>query len=360
MTWYIIGNSNIDPTKFLGTINNQPLIIKTNQLADNSEKMRINPDGNVGIGKAPSTTYKLDVAGTINAADILKNGAPLSVSQWTDAAGGISYGSGSVGIAKAPSTTYKLDVAGTINATDILKNGSSLISSQWADVSGGINYAGGNVGIGMVPQAAKLSIATATTGGILVDSAATNNVALTLRSSGAGWGSGLQFLNTTATTGRNYGLYAGGDGALHVADTTTGADRLRINNVGNVGIGKAPASPYKLDVAGPINATDYQRDGRVLIAAGRTRQGLDWQQYGTAGVLIDVNTAGYHFTTTPVYVTALHGASSHWATTGGSSVYSPTPTGFRVYVRWSDGHPLTVSDAQSLGWHIQWIATETY
>src|SRR5215210_5401992 len=87
MTWYITGNSNIDQTKFLGTTNNQPLVIKTNQLADNSEKVRVNPDGNVGIAKAPSATYKLDVAGTINATDILKNGSPLSVSQWTDVSG---------------------------------------------------------------------------------------------------------------------------------------------------------------------------------------------------------------------------------------------------------------------------------
>jgi hypothetical protein len=166
MTWVITGNANIGPTNFLGTLNNQPLVIKTNQLADDSEKMRINPDGNVGIG--------------------------------------------------------------------------------------------------MAPQPAKLSIAASANGGILVDSAATNNVALTLTSSGTGWGSGLQLLNTTATTGRNYGLYAGGDGVLRVVDTTAGADRLRINPNGRVGIGKAPSRSYKLEVAGAINATDYHKNGAPL------------------------------------------------------------------------------------------------
>ena len=90
MTWYVTGNQNIDTTKFLGTTNDQPLVIKTNQLADDSEKVRVNPDGNVGIGKAPGA-YKLDVAGAINASEVSKSGSPLVSSHWTDASGGISY-----------------------------------------------------------------------------------------------------------------------------------------------------------------------------------------------------------------------------------------------------------------------------
>ncbi len=45
--WNIAGNNGTNPsTNFLGTIDAQPLIFKTN----NSEKARITPNGNVGIG----------------------------------------------------------------------------------------------------------------------------------------------------------------------------------------------------------------------------------------------------------------------------------------------------------------------
>jgi hypothetical protein len=96
------------------------------------------------------------------------------------------------------------------------------------------------------------------------------------------------------------------------------------------------------------------------ISAGRTPPGQGWQQFQeNAGVFIDVDTTPHRFATTPVYVTALHGTSQHWDTTGGSSVYSPTRTGFRVYVRRPDGRSLTVANAQQRNWHIQWIGVET-
>ena len=95
------------------------------------------------------------------------------------------------------------------------------------------------------------------------------------------------------------------------------------------------------------------------IASGATSPGVGWQQYpGGAGVFIDVDTSSGKFSTTPAYVTSLGGNSSHWATTGATSVYSPTATSFRVYVRWADGSPLTPANASALGWHIRWIGME--
>jgi hypothetical protein len=98
------------------------------------------------------------------------------------------------------------------------------------------------------------------------------------------------------------------------------------------------------------------------IASGRTPPGATaWQQYtGSPGIFVDVNTTAANLTGTPVYVTSIGGNSSHWATNGASSVYSATATGFRVYVRFFDGRPLSPSDANQVGWqwHINWIAME--
>jgi hypothetical protein len=95
------------------------------------------------------------------------------------------------------------------------------------------------------------------------------------------------------------------------------------------------------------------------IAGGQTAPGVGWQAYASgAGVYIDVDTSAAGFTTTPTYVTSLGGTALHWNTTGGSSVYSPTPTMFRIYVRWADGAALNPPIANQWGWHVLWIGIQ--
>jgi hypothetical protein len=94
--------------------------------------------------------------------------------------------------------------------------------------------------------------------------------------------------------------------------------------------------------------------------SGSTTPGsTNWQPYpGNTGIYLDVDTSVGKFTTTPKYFTSLGGNSSHWATTGVTSIYTPSPTGFRVYVRWSDGSALTPAQANSLQWHVSWLGVE--
>ena len=97
----------------------------------------------------------------------------------------------------------------------------------------------------------------------------------------------------------------------------------------------------------------------IKIASGSTTPGsTNWQAYGTTGVYLDVDTSAGKFATTPKYITSIGGNSSHWATTGATSIYSATPTGFRVYVRWSDGSALTPAQANSFQWHINWLGVD--
>jgi hypothetical protein len=59
--WSLKGNSGTDSTlNFLGTVDGKPLVMKTN----NTERLRINSNGNVGIGTA-TPTAKLNVDGTV-------------------------------------------------------------------------------------------------------------------------------------------------------------------------------------------------------------------------------------------------------------------------------------------------------
>ena len=91
----------------------------------------------------------------------------------------------------------------------------------------------------------NLGIGTSTpSSGLEIFKGDTNNLALLLKSSGAGWGSGLQLENTNAN---RYGMYSGADGKWHFSHEGHG-DRLVINSTGNIGIG-SPNPIEKLDLS---------------------------------------------------------------------------------------------------------------
>ena len=64
----------------------------------------------------------------------------------------------------------------------------------------------------------------------------------------------------------------------------------------------------------------------------------------------DQNTSACGEVRTPTYLTSLGGTSRHWATTGVTSIYTPTATGFRVYVETTE----TVATAKANQWHVNW------
>jgi hypothetical protein len=93
-------------------------------------------------------------------------------------------------------------------------------------------------------------------------------------------------------------------------------------------------------------------------SAGSTPRGTKapWKQFGSHSLFIDVDTSAAGFATTPHYVTALNGYHSHWRTVGAHSLYTPSSTGFRVYLLY-ELSTITVKEAQQWDWSINWIGS---
>ncbi|RZK46777.1 MAG: hypothetical protein EOO94_02045, partial [Pedobacter sp.] len=73
--WSLNGNSGTDSTlNFIGTVDGKPLVMKTN----NTERLRINSNGNVGIG-TDAPTAKLNVDGTVKFENLAAGTSELDV-----------------------------------------------------------------------------------------------------------------------------------------------------------------------------------------------------------------------------------------------------------------------------------------
>jgi len=89
--------------------------------------------------------------------------------------------------------------------------------------------------------------------------------------------------------------------------------------------------------------------------AGSTTSGAtSWKSYGDA-LYVDVDTSSAGFTDTPLYFTSLGGSGCQWENDGFNAIYSPTATGFRIYLRGDTGRALTPEFANQMGWNVQWF-----
>ncbi|HEV7737164.1 MAG TPA: hypothetical protein VGO47_07320, partial [Chlamydiales bacterium] len=73
--WSLNGNTGSDSTlNFIGTVDGKPLVMKTN----NAERLRINSNGNIGIGTA-NPTAKLNVDGSVKLENLAAGTSELDV-----------------------------------------------------------------------------------------------------------------------------------------------------------------------------------------------------------------------------------------------------------------------------------------
>jgi len=102
-------------------------------------------------------------------------------------------------------------------------------------------------------------------------------------------------------------------------------------------------------------------DGTKIASGSTTPGATNWHPID-GGIEVDVDTSAAGFTQTPIYVTSIAGDKYHWGTTGASSVYKATPTGFSIQIKWDKGfwddNPLDIQEANSYKWHINWIGIE--
>lgn len=69
---------------------------------------------------------------------------------------------------------------------------------------------------------------------------------------------------------------------------------------------------------------------------------------------LDVDTTSGNFGATPLYFASLGGNAWHWELGGAQAIYSPTPTGFRVYL-WHRWRGVSPEFANQQGWHVNWL-----
>lgn len=137
-------------------------------------------------------------------------------------------------------------------------------------------------------------------------------------------------------------------GATSIYSPTANGFRVYVNRPG-VTVAQATSNHWHVNwVAHPKDAR-----GPELCTGNTSQTSSNWKDYATNGIYLDVDTSACSLDTTPIYLTSLGGTSRHWKARGATSIYSPTPTGFRVYVQ-DEG--LTAATAKNFDWHINWKA----
>ncbi|WP_338270569.1 M57 family metalloprotease [Corallococcus caeni] len=90
------------------------------------------------------------------------------------------------------------------------------------------------------------------------------------------------------------------------------------------------------------------------LCTGQTQQGATaWQQAEANVIYLDVNTAPCGLGYSTHYFTSIGGLAAHGSSSGATAIYSPTDTGFRIYVTLPS---MTATDANLHGWYINWSA----
>jgi hypothetical protein len=252
-TWFakatthgVLGTGNGNISFFTGTgatVGNSVTLV---------ERVRIEGAGNVGIGTAsPGTKLEIKGANVGGKGLLYINGDDHGFIVTNAPTGGVA----GIAMSKGGTTGWSVGMAAS-DSSYYISEGAMVGSSQRLAIA-----AGGNVGIGTTSPGAKLDV----NGGLAVGSTASGS-AITIRSysDGRNWGirddAGVDrlrfFRGSTDQVFWDILKTSGSDAIAGMIWLTNGAERMRLDSAGNLGIGTNTPS-QKLDVAGSVKATSF-------------------------------------------------------------------------------------------------------
>lgn len=182
--WSLIGNAGTTPgTNFLGTTDNQALVFRTN----NTEWMRLDTSGRLGLGTTPGTNAPLTIRGVGANSDWLQLMDASGNNQWH-----LNYLDGGLNFAETGVSNFRLYLED-----------------------------GGNVGVGIGAPTARLHVQNSTgstTGRFTSLTTGASTYAIVATTAGATGGTRTGFFHAQGTTGNNDAIYA-----LNSSDTDNAA-----------------------------------------------------------------------------------------------------------------------------------------
>ncbi len=261
---------------------------------NNVEAMRIDKDGNIGVGEAPDSNYKLDVAGAGRISGAVNIGGRLTLQPENQ--GGIEGAHIALKGAGGTHPDWHIDTvrnhlrffnrAPGESQVDIFSDGPNASTNL---VVGGNIHASGNIGVGKPPASAyKLDVA----GAGRISGAVNIGGRLTLQPENQGGikgahialkGAGGTHPDWHIDTVRNHLRFfnrAPGESQVDIfSDGPNASTNLvvggNIHASGNVGVGKPPASAYKLDVAGAGRISGAVNIGGRLTLQPENQGGIE-------------------------------------------------------------------------------------
>jgi len=289
----------------------------------------------VGINTLPNTNYWLDVNGSINATEIRVGGNLIPISQWITSGANIYYSSGNVGIGTNANTSgVLLDVNGTIESrTGIGANSvfyfRGVANSDINRVISAGQFSTNSAVNDMVIRSTNKLVLQSGIGAPAIVISTTNNVGigttnpvqslLHLHKTATAQDVRIALTDGTSTGATNRGVHfvKGSDNVAYLYNYentalvfgTNGAERMRIDAGGQLGIGRTPN--HILDVNG--NALIEQN---IFFGIGYYGGGRDFacnkiDLFGTSrqfGFGVAVNTLDYFSFTTHRFNTGSSGA----------------------------------------------------